>query len=209
LTDFSKLITAQFCVFDPDYVAQQKTYAAKLAPLQDKLIAAQQTGNSMAASDQQMIECKWLLQYTADWKTLDQKLGGFASSLNNPDQAWAEKQVASDGSWGPCYDQWFLKVDAMIDAVNTLADEGKAPEYPFAFLEPISTPAKMTAWLDGQKTSRIFADGLDRRDALGAVTAALSQMCFKSEIRDYFKTNVKGFDLTDDYISAYKSWLDD
>ena len=209
MTDFSKLITAQFCVFDSDYVAQQKTYAAKLAPLQDKLIAAQQTGNSMAASDQQMIECKWLLQYTADWKTLDQKLAGFASSLSNPDQAWAEKQVASDGSWGPCYDQWFLKVDAMIDAVNTLADEGKAPEYPLAFLEPISTPDKMTAWLDGQKTSRIFADGLDRRDALGAVTAALSQMCFKSEIRDYFKTNVKGFDLTDDYISAYKSWLDD
>ena len=179
MTDFSTLITDQFCLFDPDYIARQKTYAAKLAPLQEKLIAAQKAGNSMAASDQQMIECKWLLQYAADWKTLDGKLDGFANSLNNPDQAWAEKQVASDGSWGPCYDQWFLKVDAMIDAVNTLADEGQAPEYPLSFLEPIATPDKMIAWLDGQKTSKIFADGLDRRDALGAVTAALSQMCFK------------------------------
>ena len=209
MTDFSKLNTEQFCTFDPYYIAQQKTYAAKLSPLQEKLIAIQKTGNSMAASDQKMIECKWLLQYTADWEKLDSKLDDFASSLKNPDQAWAEKQVATDGSWGPCYDQWFLKVDAMIDAVNTLADAGQAPEYPFAFMAPIATPDKMIAWLDGQKTTKIFDDGLDRRDALGAVAAALSQMCFKSEIRDYFKANVKGFDLTDDYISAYKTWLDD
>lgn len=134
--DFIKLIEAQFCTFDPDYIARQQHYAAKLEPLQEKLIAAQKTGNSMAASDQQMIECKWLLQYTADWQTLDSKIDAFAGSLENPDQAWAEQQVASDGSWGPCYDQWFLKVDAMIDAVNTLADEGQAPEYPFDFLAP-------------------------------------------------------------------------
>lgn len=209
MTDFSALITEQFCAFDQNYVAQQESYAGKLAPLQDKLIAAQSAGNSMAASDQKMIESKWLLLYTADWKALDAKLADFSKSLENPDQSWAEKQVPSDGSWGPCYDQWFLKVDAMIDAVNTLADAGQAPEYPFLFMEPISTPDKMIAWLEGQKTSKIYADGLDRRDALGAVTATLSQMCFKSEIRDYFQTYVKGFDLTEDYITAYKTWLDD
>lgn len=208
MTDFSALITEQFCAFDQNYVAQQESYAGKLAPLQDKLIAAQSAGNSMAASDQKMIESKWLLLYTADWKALDAKLADFAKSLENPDQVWAEKQVPSDGSWGPCYDQWFLKVDAMIDAVNTLADAGQAPEYPFLFMEPIATPDKMIAWLESQKTSRIYADGLDRRDALGAVTATLSQMCFKSEIRDYFQTYVKGFDLTEDYITAYKNWLD-
>lgn len=209
MTDFSALITEQFCAFDQNYVAQQESYAGKLAPLQDKLIAAQSAGNSMAASDQKMIESKWLLLYTADWNALDAKLADFSKSLENPDQSWAEKQVPSDGSWGPCYDQWFLKVDAMIDAVNTLADAGQAPEYPFLFMEPIATPDKMIAWLEGQKTSKIYADGLDRRDALGAVTATLSQMCFKSEIRDYFQTYVKGFDLTEDYITAYKTWLDD
>ncbi|MFV1851451.1 MAG: hypothetical protein ACMZ66_12180 [Thalassospira sp.] len=209
MTDFSALITEQFCAFDQNYVMQQESYAGKLAPLQDRLIAAQNAGNSMAASDQKMIESKWLLLYTADWNTLDAKLADFSKSLDNPDQSWAEKQVPSDGSWGPCYDQWFLKVDAMIDAVNTLADAGQAPEYPFLFMEPIATPDKMIAWLEDQKTSKIYADGLDRRDALGAVTATLSQMCFKSEIRDYFQTHVKGFDLTEDYITAYKNWLDD
>ncbi|MEQ8390621.1 MAG: hypothetical protein RIB30_06480 [Thalassospira sp.] len=209
MIDFTKLIAEQFCVFDPDYVAQQEAFANKLAPLQEKLIEAQKTGNSMAASDQQMIECKWLLLYTADWKTLTGKLDAFAKSLENTDQDWAEKQVPSDGSWGPCYDQWFLKVDAMIDAVNTLADAGQAPDYPFLFMAPIATPEKMIAWLESQKTSSIFSDGLDRRDALGAVTATLSQMCFKSEIRDYFQDHVKGFDLTEDYINAYKKWLDD
>lgn len=208
MTDFTKLISQQFTAFDPDYVTQQSAFAAKLSPLQDKLIEIQKTGNSMAASDQQMIECKWLLMYTADWKTLSTKIDAFAASLDNRDQDWAGKQVASDGSWGPCYDQWFLKVDAMIDAVNTLADEGQAPQYPLAFLAPIATPEKMVAWLESQKTSKIYADGLDRRDALGAVSAALSQMCFKSEIRDYFQANVKGFDLTQDYIDAYKKWLD-
>lgn len=208
MTDFIRLMKEQFCLFDPDYVTQQEAYAAKLAPLQDKLIAIQQTGNSMAASDQQMIECKWLLMYTADWETLATRIDAFAASLENPDQSWAEEQVPGDGSWGPCYDQWFLKVDAMIDAVNTLADAGHAPQYPFAFMAPIATPEKMIAWLESQKTSKIYADGLDRRDALGAVTATLSQMCFKSKIRDYFQTYVKGFDLTQDYIDAYKQWLD-
>ena len=209
MTDFNSLIELQFSAFDPDYSDRKGTYADKLAPLEEKLIAAQQTGNSMAASDQYMIECKWLLLYTADWDGLEKKIAQFEKSLKNKDQDWAEEQVASDGSWGPCYDQWFLKVDAMIDAINALADEGIAPDYPLTFLSPIAKPADLVAWLNSQKTSRIFADGLDRRDALGAVSAALSEMCFKSEIRDYFRQYVKGFDLSDDYIAAYKSWLDD
>ncbi|WP_417812779.1 hypothetical protein [Thalassospira alkalitolerans] len=209
MTDFDSLVEQQFCAFDPDYPGKKAVYADKLAPLEDKLIAAQQTGDSMAASDQYMIECKWLLLYNADWDKLEQKIAQFAKSLSDRDQDWAEEQVASDGSWGPCYDQWFLKVDAMIDAVNALADEGIAPDYPLTFLAPIAKPADMVAWLDGQKTSKIFADGLDRRDALGAVSAALSEMCFKSEIRDYFRQYVKGFDLSDDYIAAYKKWLND
>ncbi|WP_417833259.1 hypothetical protein [Thalassospira xiamenensis] len=209
MTDFNSLIEQQFSAFDPDYSDRKGAYADKLAPLEEKLIAAQQTGNSMAASDQYMIECKWLLLYTADWDGLEKKIAQFEKSLKNKDQDWAEEQVASDGSWGPCYDQWFLKVDAMIDAINALADEGIAPDYPLTFLSPIAKPADLVAWLDSQKTSRIFADGLDRRDALGAVSASLSEMCFKSEIRDYFRQYVKGFDLSDDYIAAYKSWLDD
>ena len=67
MIDFATLIKEQFCVFDPDYGAKQQAFAEKLKPLQEKLIKAQKTGNSMAASDQQMIECKWLLLYTADW----------------------------------------------------------------------------------------------------------------------------------------------
>ncbi len=160
----------------------------------------------MAASDQFMIECKWLLQYTAHWKTLDYKLAQFAKSLEVRDQDWASQQVAKDGSWGPCYDQWFLKVDAMIDAINTLADAGTAPQYPLLFLQPIASVPDMIAWLESHKTSRIYDDGLDRRDALGAVTAALSQICFKSEIRDYFRAYVRGVELNDDYIAAYRKW---
>ena len=208
MTNFDQLISDQFCAFDADYLTQKAAFEAQFEPLQERLIAIQKTGNSMAASDQKMVECKWLLLYTADWKTLTDKLSDFEKSLADHDQDWASQQVESDGSWGPCYDQWFLKVDAMIDAVNTLADAGDAPKYPFLFLEPIATPQKMVAWLESQKISQIYADGLDRRDALGAVTATLSQMCFKSEIRDYFKAHVKGFDLTDDYIATYKNWLD-
>ncbi|MCC9620823.1 hypothetical protein LPB41_03880 [Thalassospira sp. MA62] len=208
MTDFTTLIADQFKDFDPNYAANKAAFTAQFDPLQKQLIAIQKTGNSMAASDQRMIECKWLLQYTADWTALSSHLDGFKASLADQNQDWAEQQVASDGSWGPCYDQWFLKVDAMIDAVNTLDDAGQAPQYPFLFLEPIATPDKMVAWLNNQRTSKIYQDGLDRRDALGAVSAALSQMCFKSEIRDYFRANVTGFDLSDDYISAYKAWLD-
>ena len=55
MTDFDSLVEQQFCAFDPDYPGKKAVYADKLAPLEDKLIAAQQTGDSMAASDQYMI----------------------------------------------------------------------------------------------------------------------------------------------------------
>lgn len=207
--DFNRLINMQFCVFDADYNQKRKEYEGILVPIEKALVAIQKTGNSMAASDQLMIECKYRLMYTADWNGLETAIEKFRESLENRDQDWAAQQVASDGSWGPCYDQWFLKVDAMIDAVNTLADEGKQPQYPLDLLAPIGDVAGLIAWLENHKVSRIYRDGLDRRDALGAVTAALSQMCFKSEIRDYFRQYVKGFDLSDDYIAAYKKWLDD
>ncbi|MFH1803733.1 MAG: hypothetical protein ABID63_02460 [Pseudomonadota bacterium] len=207
MIDFNRLIIMQFSKYDADYPAKKAKYLDLLAPLEEKLIAIQQTGNSMAASDQNMIECKWLILYTADWPAVEKRLDLLRESLGNPDQAWAEQQVAADGSWGPCYDQWFLKVDAMIDAVNTLADQDIAPSYPLTFLAPIGTVPDMLAWLEDHKISQIYQDGRDRRDALGAVTAALSQMCFKSEIRDYFRKYVTGFELGDEYIAAYKSWL--
>lgn len=209
MIDYNSLINKQFCAFDQNYISQQKKFASQLSPLEEKLSRLQAQGNSMAASDQRMIECKWLLQYTADWSTLQKAISDLAESLKNTDQDWAEEQSPIDGSWGPCYSQWFLKVDAMIDAVNEMADEDEAPEYPFDFMAPIATIEGMQNWLNDQRTSKIYADGLDRRDALGAVSAALSEMCFKSEIRDYFRQYVKGFDLTDDYIAAYKAWLDD
>ena len=209
MIDCNEMINKQFFAFDQSYISEQKKYAARLSPLEKKLSDLQERGNSMAASDQRMIECKWLLQYTANWKALQEAIDGLSESLKNKDQAWAEGQSSVDGSWGPCYTQWFLKVDAMIDAVNEMADEGIAPQYPFDFMAPIATAEKMQSWLNDQRTSKIYADGLDRRDALGAVTAALSEMCFKSEIRDYFRQHVKGFDLSDAYIAAYKAWLDD
>ena len=208
MIDYNGMINKQFCIFDPNYISLQKKFASRLSPLEDRLSTLQEQGNSMAASDQRMIECKWLLQYTADWNSLQEAIGKLAESLKDTNQDWAEEQSSIDGSWGPCYTQWFLKVDAMIDAVNELADQGEAPQYPFDFLAPIATIEGMQNWLNDQRTSKICVDGIDRRDALGAVSAALSEMCFKSEIRDYFRQYVKGFDLSDDYIAAYKTWLE-
>ena len=54
-----------------------------------------------------------------------------------------------------------------------------------------------------------FDLGLDNRDAIGAITGALSQLVYKSYLRKFVQQNVKGFDLTPEYIAAYTKFLDD
>ena len=117
----------------------------------------------MACSEQILIEARWLLEHTTDWTRLDAQLGKLAESLQNTDQNFATRQSPRDGAWGLCYDEWFLKFDATIDALNLLADHGEALHYPLVFLQRIGSPDSLVTYLKGLLVSDIAETGIDRR----------------------------------------------
>lgn len=193
---------------DPEYLQERDTYAAKLAPLVERLVALQATGEDMACSEQIYIENRWLLEQTANWPRLETRIDALERSMETMDQGFAREQSAQDGSWGPCYEGWFLKFDAAITALNDLADRGESPPYPLSFLGRIRDPQYLRNYLDDLLISDVARTGIDQRDELGAVTGALSQLLFKEQLRRFVDESAEGFSVDDEYIEAYRRFLD-
>lgn len=207
-TNIEAIIEHDFAHYDPNYVVARARYADRLKPLTARLVALQEQGKGMACSEQILIEARWLLEHTTDWARLDAQLGRLAQSLQSTDQAFATGQSPQDGAWGLCYEEWFLKLDATIDALNDLADRGEAPRYPLGFLQRIGSTGSLLTYLEGLLVSNIAETGIDQRDELGAVTGALSQMLFKDHLRRFIEVNVEGFVLASAYVEAYRGFLD-
>ena len=202
------IILREFERRDPEYLQERDTYAAKLAPLVERLIALQEKGEDMACSEQIYIENRWLLEQTANWPRLETRIDALERSMETMDQGFAREQSAQDGSWGPCYEEWFLKLDAAITALNDLADRSEFPSYPLSFLDNISDSDVLRRYLDDLLISDVVRTGIDRRDELGAVTGALSQLLFKEQLRRFVDEPAEGFSVDDEYIEAYRRFLD-
>ncbi len=163
LTTTEVIIEHDFARNDPSYIVTRTGYFDRLKQLTAQLVALQKQGKGMACSEQILIEARWLLEHTTDWTRLDAQLGKLAESLQNTDQNFATRQSPRDGAWGLCYDEWFLKLDATIDALNLLADHGEALHYPLLFLERIGSLDSLITYLKGLLVSDIAETGIDRR----------------------------------------------
>ena len=206
--DIGTLKRWDFLAFDPEYDSNRALREARLDELEARLFEAQAAGNAIACSNQIFIEAQWLLHYTADWPRLDRRLDDLATSLENEDQQFALQQSANDGAWGVCYEEWFHKLDASIDGLNELVEQGGSPMHEFIFLKPIGSSDALIAYLNRLLVSDVASTGRDNRDELGAVTAVLSQILFKKRLRKMFDKHVKGLELTDAYMDAYRGFLD-
>jgi hypothetical protein len=202
------IVLREFERRDPDYLQKRTAYATKLASLVESLIALQEEGKDMSCSEQIYIESRWLLEHTTNWQRLETQIDALQRSMKTTNQVFAQEQSARDGSWGICYDEWFLKLDATITALNDLADREKSPSHPLSFLDRIRDPESLRSYLNDLLISDVAAAGIDQRDELGAVTAALSQLLFKEQLRRFVDGPAWGFAIDDGYVEAYRRFLD-
>jgi len=200
--DVEAMIVRQFTARDPAYLAKQAAATAALAPMEARLAAFQQAGNDVPASDQLFIEAEWLANYTDQWPRFEAQAARLAASFADPNQDWAGAQQ-SDGAWGPLFTEWFEKVDASITGLNACWSADSKPPYALDFLTRVDTPDKLAAELARLQTSDILRTGLDQRDALGAVQAALSQMLLKPKFLAFLAANTTGFPFTQAMADAY------
>ncbi|WP_420547310.1 hypothetical protein [Curvivirga sp.] len=218
--DFKKIIATGFQEYEPLYPRFQKIGTRKYNRLRNKIARKEKTINqgkppkeqiNLYTSRHKRIETKWYLNLTADIKGFRNQWRDSIKSLKDIDQpqsiAW---QNPEDGAFGSGYNMFHLQCDAMIDAIGYLYNDGDstAPEYPLDFLAPINTGEKITEYLTPLITSNLRKTGINHRDQIGAITGSMSQLVYKSYLRDYVNTYVDGLDITDEYKEAYTKFLD-
>ena len=180
------LVEEQFALFQPDYRALKAKRIERLHGLEERLFELQAAGEPMFCSAHMLNETRWLLQSTTQWSRIDKQLWLLGASLQDKDQYFAMNQESHDGSWGVCYDEWFKKLDPMIQAINGMAGKDIGPEHTeLEFLRPIDTPPELIDYLDQVRLSDIAATGHNRRDELGAVTSVVAEIVFKERVQDY------------------------
>ena len=205
------LITKEFELYDPNYLARRSMHEKRLDALKLKLIRSEQRGKALPCSRRHMVEAEWLLDYTAEWERLDRELAALEKSLANKDQDFALQQ-APDGSWGACYDVWFEKINGTLDAIGHLrrSSTGSPPvlQYPLSIFATIDSPQTLIAYLYGLQLSQIAKTGIYEREELGAIEAAMSQFLFKKKLRALLKANGATF-VDQVYVDSYRRFLDD
>jgi hypothetical protein len=191
-SEVKALVLRDFSRFDPQYVAHQQRWGARLDSLTQRPTALQAAGNEMECSNEIYLEAKWLYRYTAYWDRLESRLDDLAKSLDQPDQLFATRQSPETGLWGPCYRESFFKVEATALALIQLAAMDEAPT--FAVHPPPPFDARDTALVRFRAllVSDIANTGVDNRGELGNISTVLSLAYFKDYIQDFLNNRVAG-----------------
>jgi hypothetical protein len=159
-------------------------FANAVGALRQRVIERDRRGDDVPCSSQILGETDWLINYTNQKDRVERRIGDLRASLETSAaaQAYAGEQSPEDGSWGACYEEWFLKVDRSVDPLKELVANGQRPKYPLKFLEAVDTPEKLRARFQRLVTSRVQVDGIDHRKELNLTVTALGQLLFLPEL---------------------------
>jgi hypothetical protein len=208
ISDIRGLIEREFKHYDSEYRVQKRKFESRLRVVQEQLHDAERMGNAMNCSIQIASEAKWLLTQTTQWARLAATIDRLEASLAVTDQEFALTQSSVNGAWGACYREWFLKLDATVDALSDLQTRSEVPRYPLTFLEQIEGADKLIREVQHLLVSDVATTGMDHRDELNVLTESVAQLLFKPELKAYVAANVRGFEITDRMVNQYREFLD-
>jgi hypothetical protein len=160
--------------------------------------------------EQRINEAEILLQYSAR----DAQVRDAIARIDAADAsgAYASPAQAPDGSWGPCRDAWFARLDDTVDALGVINERPPPrgdPVQPLRFLEEVDSPDKLTALLKGLQVSSIAQTGFYQRPALGSVEAGVGQLVYKESLRALAAAHGAAFLDDPAYCRALTTFLDD
>lgn len=161
-----------------------RLYGSAYGELHAAILARQAKGQNVDCSVQILSEAGWLIQYTNQTTRVDKRLADLRQSLDFPpeQQRAAREQSPTDGSWGGCFEEWFLRLHASADPLKELAYRGQRPRHPLRFLDKIDTPEKIHAHMGSIKLSRVAQEGKDNRKELNLTVTGLGQLLFLKEL---------------------------
>jgi len=146
----------------------------EIAALEARLDPDERTGADRTCLRQAVIELRWRLGATGDVdaarRTLD-RLRTLAAAPSTP----AGTTQDADGSYGPCVEDWFWKLDTSADRFLT---DGPPPVAP-RFLDRVNDPGRLDAYLQGLLRSDLKRDGIDHRKELNLAGADLVRLILR------------------------------
>jgi hypothetical protein len=162
-----------FLAYDPQYNAVHDRFSKELDALQVDMIRQQRGGRKTFCLRQIFLECRWLVYYTDDQPRTRERLAELRRVLALPqDPHPTPGQVEADGSFAPCCDAWWLRMDMTCDELITMSLRWREPEHPVKLLERINSPDKLRAYVDSLLISDIRKTGVNNALELNMAVAA-------------------------------------
>jgi hypothetical protein len=179
--DLLSQIFAEFTAIDPNYPKSRGDLLSALDGPAKEVAARQQAGRPAACANQIVLEVQWLANYWMDWDRAKRRLAALERALSQPDKL--EPTQTDDGSWGGCCDEPYRKLEPTVDALQAIP-AGASALKPLLFMEGLQDAQATLDYLYRLQITDIQATKMSRRDELGALQTALSQLIFKDSIRN-------------------------
>jgi len=205
--DMLPLLTEESEKVDPDVVANRKSRKDALGSLWEEVKSLQKKGHPMARTEQIVLEAKWLINYTLDWKAADERLAEARESMADLNQDVLEQ--GEDGAFdGGACKALYRKLEPTIEALQD-RDLDPASLRPLKFMKRYSDPKRLIDRLWQLQITDIANTGYNHRDELGATQTAFSQLIFKDNLRALLDDPASklGFRITENLECSYLDYV--
>lgn len=199
--DASSLLEQDFVAFDSHYKEEREARVARTKELAKRMFAEETQGAKTTCGHQILFELGSLLLSSADFKLIDSLLHDLEASIGHP----SSDKPDSDGMWGACYQEWYLKLYATYDHIESIAADEPAPHPLPAFLARVSTPEKLTSYLDSQSVSDVRHTGIDHEREFNETVATLLQMIVRRKPENYIVDPALRDALLDSVLHRYRN----
>ena len=163
----------------PFKVEMNREFRPILNEYQAEMARRQEQGDVITCSVQIFREAHWMVNYTTYRDRVEQRIADLDKSLEEKDQSWAAEQTKGDGSWGACYEAWFFRLLASVEALREMQVRGERPRHPLKFLEPVNTPEKLTKAFESVLVSRMETEGRSYRREMNNLATAMGQLLLR------------------------------
>lgn len=179
-------IRGEFERFSPGYNKNRKKLKKSLKKYLKAIQKKEKKGEATICVKQVYNEAKWFISYTALLGEAQKRLNRIEKLLAGQEKdSFKDEQSPVDGSWGRCYELWFLKLDVTSNHIGDLHHQKKLPKYAVKLLDKINGPALLKAELNRILISDIRKDGVFHRKELNLVVSALLRLITRSRPSNY------------------------
>src|SRR5262245_49809971 len=106
---------SDFLAFNPNYREQKRLAEVEYERVKQRVADQQKNGSKATCARHLLQEAKCYVHCTAKMDRAQPNLAQLSQSLDAAKDPHQRGQVASDGGYACCTDEWFLKLDYTID----------------------------------------------------------------------------------------------